>query len=186
VRPVHRRHRAVGNAHCRSRLDAAQPDQIIADAPGQLLAQRMIGRHQQHIGAVQGQGEIVGCGGVDHLLRVPTTDAGVPVVLGQHTAVARAEPQAGRLLPPGAEPDRLGQLNIAEGASEQGQAAAVLHRLQLLGIPGQDHLHAAARGLADHVGQVRVGDHGRLVHQHQVARPQRDGAAGTVPPGQVA
>jgi len=146
----------------------------------------VVGGHQQRVGALGGQHDVGGRGGVHHLLRLPAADPGVLVVLGQHRDIAGAQPQAGRLLPRGAEPGRLGQLHEAEGPGEQGQAAAVLHRLQLLGIPGQDHLGAVISGLADHVGQVRVGDHGRLVHQHQVAGLQRDRAAGAALPGQVA
>ena len=128
----------------------------------------------------------MGSGGVHHLLGLPAADPGVLVVLGQDGGIPGAEPQAGGLFPGGAEPDRLGQLDEAQGAGEQGQAAAVFHRLQLLGIPGEDHLGAAVSGLADHVGQVRVGDHGRLVHHDQVAGPQADRAAGAALAGQVA
>ena len=56
----------------------------------------------------------------------------------------------------------------------------------MLGIPGEDQLGAAVSSLADDVGQVRVGDHGRLIHQDQVAGPQPDRAAGPPLPGQVA
>jgi hypothetical protein len=176
---------AVGDAHCGPSVDDAEADQVIADAAGQLPAQRVIGRHQQHIGAVQGERKVMGSGGVHHLLRLPAADPGVLVVLGQHRRIADAQPQAGRLLPGGAEPDRLGQLDEAQGAGQQGQAAAVLHRLQLLGIPGQDHLGAAVSGLADDVGQVRIGHHGRLIHHDQVPGPEPDRAAGSPLPGQV-
>ena len=71
-------------------MDDAEADQVIADAAGQLPAQRVIGGHQQHIGAVQGEREVVGRGGVHHLLRVTAADPGVLVVLGQHGGVARA------------------------------------------------------------------------------------------------
>ena len=124
-------------------------------------------------------------GGVHHLLRLAAGDPGVLVVLGQDGGIPGAQPQAGRLLPPGAEPDRLGQLHEAQSLREQGQAAAVLHRLQLLSIPSEDHLGIGGRGLGDDVGQVRVGGHGRLVHQHQVAGPPPDGTQGAVPAGQV-
>ena len=104
----------------------------------------MIGGHQQHIGAIQRQRQVVGSGGVHHLLRLTAADPGMLVIIGQHRGIPGAQPQAGRLFPPGAEPDRLGQLHEAERVGEQGQAAAVLHCLQLLGITGQDHLGAAA------------------------------------------
>ena len=176
---------AVGDGHRRPGGDDAEADQVVADAAGQFPAQRVIGGHQQHVGAVQGQREVVGGGGVHHLLRVTAADPGVLVVVGQHGGVARAQPQAGRLFPPGAEPDRLGELDRAEGVGEQGHAAAVLHGLQLAGISGEDHLGAAISGLADDVGHVRVGGHGRFVHQDQVAGLQLDGAAGAALPGQV-
>ena len=108
------------------------------------------------------------------------------VVLGEHRSVAVAQPQAGLLLPSGAEPGRLGQAGVAEGFGEQGHAAAVLDRLQLLGVAGQDHLGVAGGGLGDDVGQVGGGGHRGLVHQDQVAGPQADRAAGAAPAGQVA
>ena len=125
--------RAVGDAHRRAGLDDAQADQVLADAPGQFPAQRVVGGHQQHVGAVQGQREVVGRGGVHHLLRVTAADPGVLVVVGQHRRIARAQPQAGRLLPGGAEPDRLDQLDATERVGEQGQATAALDGLQLAG-----------------------------------------------------
>ena len=177
---------AVGDAHRGAGGDHAEADQVLADPAGQLAAQRVVRGHQQGVRAVQGQREVGGRGGVHHLLRFAAADPAVLVVLGQHAGVAGAQPQAGGLFPGGAEPDRLGELGVAERVGEQGHAAAVFHRLQLLGIPGQDHLGAAARRLGDDVGQVGVGDHGRLVHQDQVAGPQRDGAAGAALAGQVA
>ena len=42
-----------------------------------------------------------------------------------------------------AEPDGFGQPGVAERVGEQGHAAAVLHRLQLADVPGQDDLGAA-------------------------------------------
>ena len=73
---------AVGDAHRRPGLDDAQADQVVADAAGQFPAQRVVGGHQQHVGAVQGQREVGGCGGVHHLLRVAAADPGVLVVVG--------------------------------------------------------------------------------------------------------
>ena len=94
------------------------------------------------------QGDVGGCGGVHHLLRLAGVDPGVLVVFGQDGGVAGAQPQAGVLFPGGAEPDGLGEAGVAQGAGEQGHAAAVFHRLQLLGITGQDHLGAAGGRLA--------------------------------------
>ena len=50
---------------------------------------------------------------------------------------------------------RLGQPDKAERLGEQGQAAAAFHRLELLGIPGQDHLGAAVCRLAE-IGRAHV------------------------------
>ena len=108
---------AVGDAHRGPGADDAEADQVVADAAGQFPAQRVIGGHQQHIGTVQGQREVVGRGGVHHLLRVTAADPGVLVVFGQHRGITRAQPQAGRLFPPGAEPDRLGELDASRGRS---------------------------------------------------------------------
>ena len=177
---------AVGDGHGGAVLDDAEADQVVADAAGQFPAQRVVGGHQQDIGALGGQRQVGGRGGIGHLLRLAAEDPGVLVVLGEHRRVAVAQPQAGLLLPSGAEPGRLGQAGVAEGVGEQGHAAAVLDRLQLLGIAGQDHLGAAGGGLGDDVGQVGGGGHGGLVHQDQVAGPQADGAAGAAPAGQVA
>ena len=69
--------------------------------------------------AVKGDCEVVGRGGVHHLLRITAADPCVLVIIGQHRRIARAKPQAGRLFPPGAEPDRLGQLDEAESIGEE-------------------------------------------------------------------
>ncbi len=58
---------------------------------------------------------------------------------------------------------------MAERTGEQGHAAAVLHSLQLAGVPGQDYLPAAGLGVADQVGQVRAG-HRRGLIDHQQRR----------------
>ena len=131
---------AVGDGDGGAGLDDAQGDEVLADAAGQLAAQGVVGGHQQGVGAVGGQGDVGGRGGVHHLLRLPGVDAGVLVVAGQDGGVAGAQPQAGVLFPGGAEPYGLGEAGVAQGAGEQGHAAAVFHRLQLLGITGQDHL----------------------------------------------
>ena len=81
---------AVGNAHCGAGGDDAEADQVLTDPAGQLAAQRMVGGHQQRVGAVQGEREVGGRGGVHHLLRLAAADPAVPVVLGQHAGVAPA------------------------------------------------------------------------------------------------
>ena len=85
-----------------------------------------------------------------------------------------------------AEPDGFGQPGVAEGIGEQGHAAAVFHRLQLAGVPGQDDLGAAGLGVGDQVGQVRAGQHRGLIDDQQGARADRDRAAGAAAAGQVA
>ena len=177
---------AVGDGDRGAVLDDAEGDEVVADAAGQLAAQRVVGGHQQGVGAAGGEGDVGGCGGVHHLLRVAADDPGVLVVLGQHGGVAVAEPQAGGLFPGGAEPDGFGQPGVAEGVGEQGHAAAVLHRLELAGVPGQDHLAAAGFGVADQVGQVRAGHHRGLIDQQQRRRSGLDRAAGAAAAGQVA
>jgi hypothetical protein len=110
----------------------------------------------------------------------------VLVVVGQHGEVPVAQPQAGVLFPDGAEPDRFGEPSVPEGAGEQGHAAAVLHRLQLADVPGQDELPVAGTGVGDQVGQVRAG-HGRgLIDQQQRPLASLDRAAGAAPVRQVA
>ena len=44
---------AVGDGHRGAVLDDAQRDEVVADAAGQLAAQRVVGGHQQRVGAVQ-------------------------------------------------------------------------------------------------------------------------------------
>ena len=177
---------AVGDGDRVAVLDDAQLDEVVADAAVELAAQRMVGGHQQGVGAVGGQRDVGGRGGVHHLLRFPAADPGVLVVVGQHGGVAVAQPQAGVLFPGGAEPDGFGEAGVAEVAGEQGHAAAVFDRLQLAGVPGQDDLGAAGLGVGDQVGQVRAGDHRGLIDHQQRARGDGDGAAGAAPTGQVA
>ena len=53
--------------------------------------------------------------------------------------------------------DRIGEPHISQRDGEQGDGAAVLDRLQLPGLTGQDHLGAAYLSQADEVGQGGVG-----------------------------
>ena len=75
----------------------------------------------------QGEREVGGRGGARHLLGFAAADPAVLVVLGQRAGVAVAQPQAGLLFPGGVEPDRFGEPGVAEGAGEQGHAAAVVN-----------------------------------------------------------
>jgi hypothetical protein len=120
---------AVGDLHRGPAGDGAEGDEVLADAAVQFAAQRVVRGHQQRVHPVQGQREVGGCGGVHHLLGLAAVDTSVLVVLGQHAGVSCAEPQAGRLFPGGAEPDRFGELGVAERVGEQRHAAPVFHRL---------------------------------------------------------
>ena len=177
---------AVGDADCGPGLHDAELDEVVADPAAQFPAQRMVGGHQQHVAAVGGEGDVGGRGGIDHLLRVSADDPAVLLVGRQHADVPVAQPQAGGLFPGGAESDWFGQPREAERGGEQGHAAAVLHRLELAGVAGQDHLGAAGLGVGDQVGQVRAGQHGGLVDDQQGARADGHGAAGAAAAGQVA
>ena len=176
---------AVGDGDRGAGLDDAQGDQVVADAAVELATQRVVGGHQQGVGAADGEGDVGLRGGVHHLLRVSAGDSAVLVVLGEHRRVAVAQPQAGGLFPAVAEPDGFGQPGVAEGAGEQGHAAAVFDGLELAGVPGQDHLPAAGLGVADQVGQVRAGHHRGLIDQQQRRRAGLDRAAGVAAAGQV-
>ena len=151
--------RAAGDRYRWAMFDKAKAEQVVADAAGQLPAQAVIGGHQQRVGALDGEGDVGGRGGVHHLLRVAAGDPGVLVVVGQDGGVAVTQAETGGLFPPGVEPDGLGEADVAEAVGEQGHAAAVLHRLQLHRVPGHDDLPAVLLGEGDQVGQVEGGHH---------------------------
>ena len=157
-------------------VDQAEAEQVLPDAAGQLPAQGVVGRDQQRVGVVGGQGGVVGGGGLGHQLRVAAGDPAVLVVFVEDGGVAVAEPQAGGALPRGAEPHRLGQPDVAEAVGEQGHAAAVLHGLELLGVARDDDLAPVPLGQVDQVGQVRGGHHRRLVDREEGSRA--DGHSG--------
>ena len=90
---------AVGDGHRGSGLDDAEADQVLADAAGQLPAQRVVRGHQQRVRALQGEREVIGHGGVHHLLRVAAADPAVLVVLGQHASCRRRAAAGWRLVP---------------------------------------------------------------------------------------
>ena len=163
---------AAGDGDRGAVADDAEGDEVVADAAVELAAQRVVGGHQQGVGAADGEGDVGFRGGVHHLLRVAAGDPGVLVVFGQHGGVAVAEPQAGRLFPGGAEPDGLGEPGVAEGVGEQRHAAAVLHGLQLAGVPGQDHLPAAGLGCS-RSGRPGPGRASSRPHRPAAAAPRR-------------
>ena len=81
--------------------------------------------------------------------------------------------------------DWIGEQHISQCDGEQGHGAAVLDRLQLAGVTGQDHLGAACLGQTDHVGQVGGGDHRGFVDQQQGVLADIERAAGAALAGQV-
>jgi len=62
------------------------PDRV--QAAVQFAAERVVGSHEKGVGAADGEGDIGGRGGVDHLLRVSPEDAAMLVVLGEDAGVA--------------------------------------------------------------------------------------------------
>ena len=56
--------------------------QVLPDAARQFPAQGVVGRDQQRVRAVRGQGGVVGDGRLGYNARVSAGDAGVPVVVG--------------------------------------------------------------------------------------------------------
>jgi hypothetical protein len=174
---------AVGDGDRGPAGDDAKGDQVVADAAVQLAAQRVIGGHQQGVGATRRERGVGGRSGVHDLLGIAADDAAVLVVGGQHARIAVTQPQAGGLFPGVAEPDGFGQPGIAQRSGEQGHAAAVFHRLQLADVPGQDDLGTAGPGVGDQVGQVRAGQHRGLIDDQERAGADGDGAAGAARPG---
>ena len=177
---------AVGDADRGPGRDDAQLDEVVADAAGQFAAQRVVGGHQQDVGAVGGQRDVGGRGGVHHLLRLAADDPAVR----SYSASTAVSPSRSRRLACCSQAARnragSGQPCVAEGAGEQGHAAAVLHGLELAGVPGQDDLGAAGLRVGDQFGQVQGGQHRGLIDDQQRARADGDRAAGAAPAGQVA
>src|SRR6185312_12389405 len=66
---------AVGDADGGSVADDAEGDKVGADAAVQLAPQRVVGGHEERIGASGGQGGVGGRGSVHRLLRVAAVDA---------------------------------------------------------------------------------------------------------------
>ncbi len=95
---------AVGDTDGGPGRDDAESDELVADPAGQFPAQRVVGGHQQRVGAVRGEGDVADRRGVHHLLRVSPDDPAVLVILGQYRSVTVAQPQAGRLFPAVVEP----------------------------------------------------------------------------------
>ena len=167
--------RAFGYRHGPAAVDQAEMDQVAADPPGQFPAACPLRGCQDHVMAGQVAGD-VGLDGLVHgLIGRGAADPAVLVVVIERGLVPGAQPQRGVPFPLGGEPDRLGQLHIPEPVGEQHHRAAALDGRELLLIPGEHHLAAVRRGVADERREVLQGDHGALIGQDQRAR--RDPAA---------
>ena len=144
------------------------------------------GGHEQGVGAVQGERDVGGCGGVGHLLGLAADDPAVLVVFGQHRGVACAEPEAGCLFPCGAEPDRVGELDVSERSASRDMAPPFSTACSWPVSPARTILALRSSAQADYVGQVGGGDHRGLVDQQQGVLGDGERAAGSALAGQVA
>ena len=169
---------ALGDPDVAAVVDQAEVDQVVADPGGQFPAAGPVRGHQQDVAAGQVAGH-VGVGGLVHgLVGRGAADAAVLVVLVQRGGVPVAQPQRGGAFPGGGEPDRFGELDVAEPVGEQRHGAAAFDGGELLLVPGQHQLAAVAGRVAGNRGQVGHGDHRALVGQDQ--RAGRDPACGEV------
>ena len=142
---------------------------------GQFPAAGPVRGHQQDVASGQVAGD-VGAGGLVHgLVGRGAADAAVLVVLVQRGGVAVAQAQGGGAFPGGGEPDRFGELDVAEPVREQRHGAAAFDGGELFLVPGEHQLAAVAGGVLGDRGQVGDGDHGAFVGHDQ--RAGRDPAA---------
>ena len=119
-------------------VDQAEMDQVVPDPDGELPAAGPVRGHQQH-GAPGQVGGDVGAGGLVYgLVGWDAADAAVLVVLIQRGGVALAKPEGGGAFPGGGEPDRLGEVDVAEPVGEQGHGAAAFDRGELFLVPRKD------------------------------------------------
>ena len=127
----------AGRERCRATaVDQAEVDQVVANDPAQLAAVLPGVGHEQHVLTGEPGDDVGAPGGLEHQPTGAASDPAVLVIGLQRAVVALAQPQAGPLLPLGGEPDRAGQLSVAEVACQQGHPAAALHRGELLVITG--------------------------------------------------
>ena len=144
-----RRLGAVGDPDGPAVVDQAEVDQVVADPGGQFPAAGPVRGHQQHVPAVQVAGHVGADGLVHGLVGRGAADAAVLVVLIQRGGVPGAQPQRGAAFPGGGEPDRFGELHVAEPVREQRHGAAAFDGGELFLVPGQDQLAAVPRRVAD-------------------------------------
>ncbi len=147
-----RRPRAVSQPHLLAVIDEADVDQVVTDPPGRFPAPFPVMNHQQRVTPGQVMRDIPADRVVHRPLRVRTEDPAVLVVLIQRRHVPGAQPQRRVPLPRRGEPDRLGELHVAQPPGEQHHPAAGLDRGELFLVPGDDHLRAALGRVADDLG----------------------------------
>ena len=134
-----------------------------------------------------GQRDVGGRGGVHHLLRLPAGGSG-------RAGRTRPGPWCRRRAAAGWRPvpRRRGTGPARRAGRSRGRSASrdmpppFSTACSCWVSPARITLAPPAAAWLIDVGQVRVGDHGRLVDQDQVAGPQPDGAAGAALAGQVA
>ena len=99
--------------------------------------------------------------------RAGAADAAVLVVLIQRGGVAGAQPQRSAAFPGGGEPDRFGQLDVAEPVGQQQHRTAALDGGQLLLVPDQHQFAPVPYWVFDQRGQMGYRDHGTFVDRDQ-------------------
>ena len=104
---------------------------------------------------------------VHRLLGVRAADPAVLVVLIQHRRAAGTQSQRRVPLPPGGEPDSLGELDVAQPPGEQHHAAAAFHGGELLVVAGHHDLAAPVVGQGQDRGHVGQRHHAGLVEDEQ-------------------
>jgi hypothetical protein len=133
--------------HDRRRELAAVPDALTPRLVHDVLVTARLVR-----GQVLGK---VGTGGLlGHLLIGPGVQSAVQVVGREGGHVPGPDRQRRRALPLAAEPDRLGQLGVAQLAGQQRHAASGLDGGELGVVAGDDHFRAAAGRVPQYAGQV--------------------------------
>ena len=152
---------------------------------GQFPAAGPVRGHQQDVASGQVGGDVGAGGLVGGVVGRGAADAAVLVVLIQSRGVPLAEAEGGGAFPGGGEPDRFGELDIAEPVRQEHHGAAAFDGGQLFLISGKDQLAPVAGDVLGDGGEVGDGDHGGLVGQDQ--RAGRDLAAldGAEQPGGV-
>ena len=178
---------AVGDGDGGAGLDDAEGDEVLADAAGQLAAQRVVGGHQQGVGAVGGEGDVGGRGGVHHLLRLPADGSGRagrsrPGRWCRRRAAAGWRPVPRRR---GTGPARRGGRSRGRSAS-RAMPPPFSTACSCWVSPARITLAplAAAWLMTSARSGLEIMD--ASSSQDQVAGPQRDGAAGAALAGQVA